>query len=255
MSVPQSVSASVSVSAPLILSLEVATLATVCTFFLGLALARSYTREAHFCTKRSPIRQSIKNVFEVLILAPMVFPPTITGYLLLLLLGPAGPFGSLFAALGVEILFTKAAAVIASAIVSLPLMYQACKSALLSVDTQYIFAAQTLGLSNRRIFWRILVPLARPGILGGVALAFARALGEFGATLMVAGNIPEYTQTLPLALYAAVEGGNTTTANIILGIMLVLSFGLVILARLGERRSQKMQRRSHHSAYNREKQP
>lgn len=177
------------------------------------------------------------NIVEFLILAPMVFPPTITGYLLLLFLSPRGPLGPFLAACGLEILFTRASAVIASTVVSLPLMYQSCKSALLSVEPQYAAAARTIGLSERRIFWRVTFPLAWPGILGGIALAFARALGEFGATLMVAGNIPGLTQTLPLALYSAVEGGNQEKANILLVIMLVISFTLVFVVRLCERRA------------------
>jgi molybdate transport system permease protein len=219
---------------PLLLSLEVAAIATLCTFCLGLGLARLSTR----VRRGAPVRRKLWDVFECIILMPMVFPPTITGYLLLLLLGSRGPFGPLLSALGIEILFTWAAAVIAAVVVSLPLMYQACKGALLSVEPQYAAAARTLGLSERRIFWRVTFPLAWPGVLGGIALAFARALGEFGATLMIAGNIPQYTQTLPLALYSAVESGRQETANVILGIMLIFSFAIVFIVRRSERQVQ-----------------
>jgi len=222
-----------SVLSPLLLSLEVAAIATLCTFCIGLGLAHRSMR------LREGRRQTLWGIFECIILMPMVFPPTITGYLLLLLLGPKGPFGSILATLGIEILFTWGAAVIASAVVSLPLLYQACKGALLSVEPQYAAAARTLGLSERRIFWRVTFPLAWPGILGGIALAFARALGEFGATLMVAGNIPGYTQTLPIALYSAVESGRQETANIILAIMLVFSLLIMLIVRRCERRVQE----------------
>jgi molybdate transport system permease protein len=220
----------VSVLAPLFLSLEVAGAATVCTFCLGLGLARWGARTHS---------GALGNVVEFLILMPMVFPPTITGYLLLLLLSPRGPLGPFLAACGLELLFTQAAAILASTVVSLPLMYQSCKGALLSVEPQYAAAARTIGLTERHIFWRITFPLAWPGILGGIALAFARALGEFGATLMVAGNIPGITQTLPLALYSAVLGGDQETANILLVIMLVISFALVFVVRASERRASR----------------
>jgi molybdate transport system permease protein len=169
----------------------------------------------------------------------MVFPPTITGYLLLLLLGRRGPAGALLAELGVTVVFTWAAAVIASITVSLPLMYQSCKAALLGVDPQFENAARTLGVREGRVFRRITLPLALPGILSGTALSFARALGEFGATLMIAGNIPGRTQTIPLALYSAVEGGHTAEANILLGSTVGLSFALVVLMGWLERRGWK----------------
>jgi molybdate ABC transporter, permease protein len=211
---------------PLLLSLRVAVIATTITFALGLYLARIFTKHT------VPLRW----FWESLILLPMVFPPTITGYLLLLLLGKHGPIGGILAGAGLQVVFTWAAAVIASTTVALPLMYQSCKAALLSVDSRFEDAARTLGLSEGRIFRRITVPLATPGILSGIALSFARAIGEFGATLMIAGNIPGRTQTLPLALYGAVEGGRTDEANFYLIVMVVMSFVVVFVVGLGERR-------------------
>jgi molybdate transport system permease protein len=202
---------------PILLSLRVATIATVVSLALGLGLSRLFTRRA------VPLR----SMWEALILLPMVFPPTITGYLLLLLFGKRGPAGAALESIGIRVVFTWPAAVLASVTVSLPLMYQNCKAALLAVDGRYANAARTLGLSEATLFRRVVLPLAMPGILGGIALSFARALGEFGGTLMIAGNIPGRTQTIPLALYSAVEGGRTAEANVDLLVTVLLSFGLI----------------------------
>ena len=214
---------------PLLLSVRVALIATAISFVLGLLFARLLTRKT--------VRLSF--LWEGLILLPMVFPPTITGYLLLLLLGKRGPLGSILDQIGIHIVFTWPAAVIASATVSLPLMYQNCKAALLGVNKRYIDAARTLGLSEGRIFRQVIFPLALPGILGGVALAFARALGEFGTTLMIAGNIPGRTQTMPLALYSAVEGGRSAEANMYLLITVIISFALIAVVGLCQKRAAK----------------
>jgi molybdate transport system permease protein len=211
---------------PVLLSLRVAAIATVFTLVIGLGLAR------WFMVRRVPLVR----VWESLILLPMVFPPTITGYLLLVFFGRRGPAGILLSWLGAPVIFTWVAAVIASVTVSLPLMYQSCKAALAAVDPQYENAARTLGVKEGRLFFRVTLPLATPGILSGTALSFARGLGEFGATLMIAGNIPGRTQTIPLALYSAVEGGRTRDANILLAVTVVISFALIFVVRWGERR-------------------
>jgi molybdate transport system permease protein len=212
---------------PILLSLRVASVATVFTFAIGLGLARL------FSSREVPL----KRFWEAFILLPMVFPPTITGYLLLLLVGRRGPVGALLAKAGLSLVFTWGAAVLASVTVSLPLMYQNCKAALAGVDSRLEDAARTLGLSEGRVFRSVTFPLALPGILAGVALSFARALGEFGATLMVAGNIPGRTQTIPLALYSAVEDGRSGEANLYLLVTTVLAFGVIAAVGLGERRS------------------
>jgi molybdate transport system permease protein len=213
-----------SIIAPVLLSLRVAAIATAITLVIGLLLARLFT------TRRVPGR----GLWESLILLPLVFPPTITGYLLMMFFGRHGPAGLLLARIGVSVVFTWGAAVIASVTVSLPLMYQSCRAALLGVDPQLENAARTLGSPEGRIFLRIALPLAAPGILSGTALSFARALGEFGATLLIAGNIPGRTQTIPLALYSAVEGGRSREANILLAITVVISFALIVVMRWGE---------------------
>jgi molybdate transport system permease protein len=211
---------------PILLSLRVAVLATAFTLVVGLGLAKLFVSRA--------VR--LRRLWESLILLPMVFPPTITGYLLLVVFGKRSPVGALLAQLGLSVIFTWVAAVIASFVVSLPLMFQNCKAALRSVDPQFENAARTLGLREGRIFLRVTLPLAMPGILSGTALSFARALGEFGATLMIAGNIPGRTQTIPLALYSAVESGRQVEANILLAVTVALSFAVVIVVSFHERR-------------------
>ena len=215
-----------SVLSPILLSLKVAAIATAITFLVGLSLARL------FSTRRVPFR----GLWEALLLLPLVFPPTLTGYLLLVLFGKRGLLGGALDQVGLSVVFTWVAAVIASFVVSLPLMYQSCKAALRGVEPQYAQAARTLGVTEGRIFLRSTLPIAAPGILAGTALSLARALGEFGATLMVAGNIPGRTQTIPLALYSAVEGGRSTEANILLGVTVAISFCLVAVVGWAERR-------------------
>lgn len=184
---------------PLIISLKVAGLATVMTFFLGIALAYGVLQ------LRSRLASTIA---DAVITLPLVLPPTVVGFFLLLLLGKRSAIGSALLALDLPLVFTWRAAVIAAVIVSLPLMYRTARGAFEALDRNMIHAAQTLGVSNGRIFWRIIVPNARHGILAGLVLSFARALGEFGATIMFAGNIPGRTQTMSTAIYAAVQANN-----------------------------------------------
>ena len=184
---------------PLIISLEVAGLSTVFTFFLGIALAYGVLQ------LRSRLAGTIA---DAVITLPLVLPPTVVGFFLLLLLGKRSAIGSALLALDLPLVFTWRAAVIAAVIVSLPLMYRTARGAFEAIDHNMIHAAQTLGVSNGRIFWRIIVPNARHGILAGLVLSFARALGEFGATIMFAGNIPGRTQTMSTAIYAAVQAND-----------------------------------------------
>lgn len=203
---------------PILISLKVALIATVFTLITGILLARLFTRYDF----------RGKDIFEALILLPMVLPPSVVGYGLLILIGKRGFIGQfLYNIFGVSLVFTWAAACIAAAVVSLPLLYQSCKAAFLNVDPIYENAAMTLGADKRRVFWKVSLPLAWPGIVSGIVLSFARALGEFGATLMVAGNIPGSTETIPLAIYFAVEGGNLQKANILMGIVVIFSFILI----------------------------
>ncbi len=199
-------------TAPIWVSIETSVTATIITFFLGLAAA-------HWRVN-SPVRRG--QLLDAVFIVPLVLPPTVVGYLLLLLLGHSSPVGRELQDLGFNVLFSWPATVIAASVVAFPLMYLSTRGALEQVSPGYLEAARTLGASEWSIFWKILLPLAWPGVLAGTVLAFARALGEFGATLMIAGNIPGRTQTLPIAIFFAAEAGNMRQALawvlIILGI-------------------------------------
>ncbi|MCR6545210.1 molybdate ABC transporter permease subunit [Dehalobacterium formicoaceticum] len=204
--------------APIILSLKIASIATVFSLILGVFFAYLINK------KNVPG----KNIWETILILPMILPPSVTGYLLLIALGKRGWIGRfLLENFELQIVFTWVGAVIAACIVSLPLMYQNVKAAFLTIDPIYEQAAQTLGSSEGKIFRTVIIPLAWPGIISGIALSFARAIGEFGATLMIAGNIPGKTQTIPTAIYFAVESGNTELANTLVLIMTIFSFVLI----------------------------
>jgi molybdate transport system permease protein len=160
-------------------------------------------------------------IFETIIFLPLVLPPSVIGYFLLLTLGRGSPVVEWF---HVNLLFTWQAAAIASALVGLPLMIQSARSAIANVDQVLENAARTLGSSELEILWRVTLPLARRGVLAGLILGGARALGEFGATLMVAGNIPGQTQTLPLAIYDAVQARRYEQAQMMVVVMTAVAF-------------------------------
>lgn len=188
---------------PFALSLKVALISTFFVFFFSLFLARFMSSRTFFG----------KSFVEALILLPLVLPPTVIGFGLIFLFGINGPLGSLLEEwFGVRIVFTWAGAVIASFIVSVPLMYQSTLAAFEKVDPRWENVARTLGMSEWRIFRTITFPLAWPGIFAGLILSFARGIGEFGATLMIAGYIPGQTETVPLAIYFAYEAGQMEKA-------------------------------------------
>ncbi|WP_372713777.1 molybdate ABC transporter permease subunit [Ilyobacter sp.] len=200
---------------PILISLKVAFVSTLFTMSIGVLLAWIFTKH--------PFKG--KDFFEGLIILPMVLPPSVTGYALLMLFGKNGLLGELiYKIFGTSLIFTWKAACVASFVVSLPLMYQSCKAAFINIDSNLEKAARTLGADEKRIFWKIGIPMAAPGIISGTILSFTRALGEFGATLMVAGNIPGKTQTIPIAIYFAVDSGDRRTANILVGIVVIFSF-------------------------------
>lgn len=182
---------------PLWISLKTSFLATFITFFLGIWAA--YWMLGY--------RGRGKSLIEGVFVAPLILPPTVVGFLLLLFFGKNGPVGKLMEPLDFSIVFTWYGAAIAATVVSFPLMYKTALGAFEQIDTNLLRVARTLGATEVAIFWRISLPLALPGILAATTLAFARALGEFGATLMLAGNIPGQTQTIPMAIYFAVEAG------------------------------------------------
>ncbi|MDD4170367.1 MAG: molybdate ABC transporter permease subunit [Desulfotomaculaceae bacterium] len=202
---------------PVILSVRVAIIATIIVTCLGVPLTRFMARKEFYG----------KDVLEAAITLPMVLPPSVVGYGLLMLIGKKGLLGRYLADMGVTLVFTWYAAVIAATVVAFPLMYQSAKAAFMSVDLDFEKAARTLGASEARIFFTVTLPLAWPGILAGLVLTFARALGEFGATLMVAGNIPGLTQTIPTAIYFAVESGKDVLARTLVVIITIFSFCVI----------------------------
>ena len=200
---------------PIILSLKIAVISTFITLILGLILAYVFTKHEFL----------FKDGLEVILTLPMTLPPTIMGYILLLLFSKKGPIGKiLYNAFDINIIFTWVAGCIAAVVVSLPLMYQSIKSSFLSTDPVYENVARTLGKSEFEIFTKVTIPLALPGIVSGIVLSFSRAIGEFGATLMVAGNIPGKTETIPLAIFYAVESNNRQKANLLMAIVIGFSF-------------------------------
>ncbi|RSK26248.1 molybdate ABC transporter permease subunit [Bacillus sp. HMF5848] len=204
---------------PLFLSLKVASIATFIVFIFGVFLARVVSRNEF----------PGKNVIESIILLPMVLPPTVVGFGLLFLFGKNGPIGSLLLDwFDFQIVFTWIGAVIASVVVSFPLMYQSASAAFRNFDLNVENAALTMGASKWKVFWTISFPLAFPGLLAGIVLTFARALGEFGATLMLAGYIPNKTDTIPIAIYFAVESGKTEIATTWVIIIVLLGFSSIM---------------------------
>jgi molybdate ABC transporter permease protein len=203
--------------APVWISLKTATTATIITFFLGIMTAWWMLG----------YRGKFKEIIEGLLTAPLVLPPTVVGFLLLLLLGKNGFIGQIFGYFGLNVIFSWYATVIASTVVAFPLMYKTALGAFKQIDSNLIACARTLGASEVRIFWQIILPLAKHGLIAGTLLAFARALGEFGATLMLAGSIPGKTETIPIAIFFAAEGGIMDQALILVIIILVISLGVI----------------------------
>ena len=202
---------------PLFLSIKVALLATVSVFIMGTFFAWFMLR----------VNFPGKNAVETLIGLPLVLPPTVIGFGLLLIFGKHGPLGLILNDFfGIKLVFTWWAAVIAAIVVALPLMYQSAKSAFETIDTSLEQAARILGSSEWRVFYSITLPLSLPGLMAGVMLSFARSLGEFGATLMFAGNIPGVTQTIPLAIYSASESGDMKTAGYLVMAITIITFSI-----------------------------
>ncbi|MBP0597046.1 molybdate ABC transporter permease subunit [Herbaspirillum sp. LeCh32-8] len=205
---------------PLLLSLKVAGLATLANMVLGVAAAYGLSRW------RSPLRDFIDSVLTL----PLVLPPTVLGYYLLVLFGRRGTFGAWLDSMGIQLVFTWQGAVVASTIVAFPLVLKAARAAFENVDHQLENAARVLGVTEAGVFFRVSLPLATKGIAAGVLLAFARALGEFGATLMVAGNLPGRTQTLSVAIYEAVQAGDDGAATMLVVITSITCVAVLMLA-------------------------
>ena len=203
---------------PLWISVRTVLTATVITFFLGIAAARWLSRYTG----------KLKNLIDGIFILPLVLPPTAVGLGLLLFFGRNGPMGKFLANFDINIVFSWSATVITAVIMAFPLMYMAARGAFEQVDTNVENAGRTLGASEWRIFWSITMPLAWPGIAAGTVLALARLLGEFGATLMLAGNIPGKTATIPVAIYFAIQQGNTNEALILVGIVVAIAFASLV---------------------------
>lgn len=204
--------------APLFISLKTALLATAITFFFGLYAARYVMQLERY-----------QGIIDGLFTLPLVLPPTVVGFFLLVFLGKNSIVGKFLLQFDISIVFSWEATVIASTVVAFPLMYRTSRGAFEQIDENLISAARTLGMSEEKIFWRIVLPLSWSGIAAGTILAFARALGEFGATIMLAGNIPGKTQTMATAIYSAVQAGDRDTAYVWAGVIIVLSFVIMIL--------------------------
>jgi molybdate transport system permease protein len=208
---------------PILLSLQTAAVALIIVVVIGILIAKWMSRK----------RFKGKVFLETILLLPLVLPPTVVGFLLIILLGRNSFIGSAIEKLfGHPIMFTWPAAVIASAIVAFPMMYQSAKTGFLSVDMRAEEAARVDGASEWKVFLLITLPLSAKALVAGVILSFARALGEFGATLMFAGNLPGKTQTIPTAIYVAFESGNTEAAWLWVSVIMIISFIMLLTTRL-----------------------
>lgn len=214
---------------PLYISLKTAGLATVITFILGIYVARFICKLKKY-----------KGFIDGIITLPLVLPPTVVGFFLLLFLGKNSFIGQFLAVFDINIIFSWSATVITAVVVSFPLMYRTTRGAFEQIDKDLIFAARTLGMSEEKIFWKIILPLAKSGILAGAILSFARALGEFGATIMLAGNIPGKTQTMSTAIYSAVQANDQEAAFVWAGIIIVVSLMVMVLMNYWLKQQQKV---------------
>lgn len=203
-----------------IISIKVSLIAVLITFFIAI----SFVYFNNYKKNRK------KNIIDILILLPMFIPPSAIGYIILISLGKNSFIGIILEKyFNTKIIFTIQACIIASVIVTLPLMYQSIKTAIYSIDEDIISAGKLDGASDFNIFIKIILPLCKKGIYSGILLSFARSIGEFGATILVAGNIPGKTQTLPMAMYNSIEANQSETTIIILFVILSISIFLIII--------------------------
>lgn len=219
---------------PLWISLKTGLIATCISFFIGILAARFIMKTGY----------KTKCVLDALLTLPLVLPPTVAGFFLLMIFSLRRPFGSfLYDTFDLRIVQTWYGCVIAAGVISFPLMYRNARAAFEQIDITMIDAAKTLGRSDLYIFWKIIMPLASPGISSGTILAFARALGEYGATVMLAGNVSGKTRTIATAIAAEVAAGNYSDAGIWVIIILAISFIMVVLLNILSGRATKAIRR------------
>lgn len=208
---------------PLVISLKTGIVATVISFFLGIFAARNVI-------KADP---KTKAVVDGLLTLPMVLPPTVAGFFLLLLFSRRRPLGMfLFERFDMKIVQTWAGCVIAAVVIAFPLMYRNARAALEQVDVNLIYAGRTLGMSETAIFWKVVMPSAGPGVVSGTILTFARAMGEFGATSMLAGNIPGKTGTISQKIAMVMQDGDFLTAGIWVAVVVLIAFFIIFLVNL-----------------------
>lgn len=204
---------------PFWISIKTSVLSTIITSIIGIPTAYLIAN----------YNSRLKGLIDGIITLPLILPPTVVGFFLLLICGKNGPVGVFLQKFDTTLIFSWEATVIAAIVVSFPMMYRSTRSAFEQVDRNLISAAKTLGLSEFKIFYKIAIPVAYPGIIGGIVLSFARAMGEFGATLMLAGNIPGRTQTMPLAIFFAAEGGDLKQAMLWVVIIVLFSLSMILV--------------------------
>ena len=208
---------------PLFISLKTGGAATVISFFLGIYTARKVV-------KASPAKRA---VLDGILTLPMVLPPTVAGFFLLLLFSRRRPLGILlYEQFDIKVVQTWMGCVIAATVIAFPLMYRNARAAFEQIDVNLVYAARTLGMSETKIFWKIVLPTAGPGIASGTILTFARALGEYGATSMLAGNIPGKTGTISQKIAMVIQDGDYVTAGVWVGIVILIAFCVVCLMNL-----------------------
>lgn len=205
---------------PLVISLKTGIVATFFSFFLGIYAARK-------TVKAGPKR---KAVLDGILTLPMVLPPTVAGFFLLLLFSTRRPVGSwLYGTFDIKVVQSWAGCVIAATVIAFPLMYRNARAAFEQIDANLVYAARTLGMPEWKIFWKVVLPTAGPGVAAGTILTFARALGEYGATSMLAGNIPGKTGTISQKIAMVIQDGDYLTAGVWVGIVMMIAFGIVFV--------------------------
>lgn len=208
---------------PLFISIKTGIVATIFSFFLGIYAARKVV-------KTTPGKKAI---IDGILTLPMVLPPTVAGFFLLLIFSRRRPFGIfLFENFGIKVVQTWLGCIIAATVISFPLMYRNARAAMEQIDVNLIYAGRTLGMSDTEIFWKVVIPTAGPGIASGTILTFARALGEYGATSMLAGNIPGKTGTISQKIAMVIQDGDYITAGVWVAIVMVIAFLVIFLMNL-----------------------
>lgn len=208
---------------PLFISIKTGIVATIFSFFLGIYAARKVV-------KTTPGKKAI---IDGILTLPMVLPPTVAGFFLLLIFSRRRPFGIfLFENFGIRVVQTWLGCIIAATVISFPLMYRNARAAMEQIDVNLIYAGRTLGMSDTEIFWKVVIPTAGPGIASGTILTFARALGEYGATSMLAGNIPGKTGTISQKIAMVIQDGDYMTAGVWVAIVMVIAFLVIFLMNL-----------------------